>query len=179
MLSKHSNTTKCVIHTESTHKYTHTHTHLFNGPFSGTTRVGQYWSKRQWVVVASAGPLCKSAPRSSSTSPLSFLQAGCPFCHATNSIKVLKAIYIKYTTQQMTKHTHSVDTSSVKSPKAVLQRNQWTYNKWQIQSYFSRTQSKNRQTANKPYICFYDVKFSFFSSMLALVGDLPQSTSLK
>jgi len=26
-----------------------------------------------------------------STSPLSFLQAGCPFCHPTNSVKALKA----------------------------------------------------------------------------------------
>jgi len=26
-----------------------------------------------------------------STPPLSFLQAGCPFCHPTNSIKALKA----------------------------------------------------------------------------------------
>ena len=43
-----------------------THTRPFNGPFSGTTRVGRYqkgktnldlyWSKRQWVAVASAGP---------------------------------------------------------------------------------------------------------------------------
>ena len=37
------------------------HTHPFNGPFSGTTRVrryqkGFYWSKRQWVPAASAGP---------------------------------------------------------------------------------------------------------------------------
>ena len=40
--------------------------HPFNGPFSGTTQVsryqkgknqsGFYWSKRQWVAVASAGP---------------------------------------------------------------------------------------------------------------------------
>ena len=47
----------------------HTHTHTFNGPLSGTTRVsryqkgknqsGFYWSKRQWVAVASAG-LCAS-----------------------------------------------------------------------------------------------------------------------
>ena len=45
---------------------THTNTHPFNGPFSGTTQVsryekdknqsGFYWSKRQWVAVASAGP---------------------------------------------------------------------------------------------------------------------------
>ena len=46
--------------------HTYTHTHPFNAPFSGTTRVsryqkgknqsGIYWSKRQWVAVASAGP---------------------------------------------------------------------------------------------------------------------------
>jgi len=48
---------------------THTHTHPFNGPFSGTTQVsryqkgktksGFYWSKRQWVAVASAGPYAR------------------------------------------------------------------------------------------------------------------------
>ena len=42
------------------------HTHLFNDPLSGSARVsryqkgknqsGFYWSKRQWVAVASAGP---------------------------------------------------------------------------------------------------------------------------
>jgi len=45
---------------------THTHTHPFNGPLYWTTQVsryqksktksGFYWSKRQWVAVASAGP---------------------------------------------------------------------------------------------------------------------------
>jgi len=30
-----------------------------------------------------------------STSPLSFLQAGCPSCHPTNSIKALKAKALK------------------------------------------------------------------------------------
>jgi len=29
-----------------------------------------------------------------STSPLSFLQAGCPFCRPTNSVKALKAIFM-------------------------------------------------------------------------------------
>jgi len=29
-----------------------------------------------------------------STTPLSFLQAGCPSCHPTNSVKALKAKYI-------------------------------------------------------------------------------------
>ena len=40
--------------------------------------------------------ICKSAPRSrqnhASTPPLSFLQAGCPSCRPTNSIKALKAV---------------------------------------------------------------------------------------
>jgi len=44
---------------------THTHTHLFNGPFSGTTRVSRYQKgksnldfneARDRVAVASAGP---------------------------------------------------------------------------------------------------------------------------
>ena len=48
------------------HTHTHTHTHPFNGPLSGTTQVSRYqkgktnldfyWSERQWVAVASAGP---------------------------------------------------------------------------------------------------------------------------
>ena len=45
----------------------HTHTHLFNGPFPGLPRwastrkvkPGFYWSKRQWVAVASAGPYAR------------------------------------------------------------------------------------------------------------------------
>ena len=45
--------------------YIFTHTHLFNGSLSGTTQVDRYqkgktslnyWSTRQWVAVASAGP---------------------------------------------------------------------------------------------------------------------------
>jgi len=40
--------------------------------------------------------ICKSAPRQTdnhaSTPPLSFLQAGCPSCRPTNSVKALKAM---------------------------------------------------------------------------------------
>ena len=79
--------------------WTHTHTRLtalFPGlPRSaGTRKVNQsgfYWSKRQWVAVASAGPYASLhlAPNRhhASTTPLSFLQAGCPSCHPTNSVK--------------------------------------------------------------------------------------------
>jgi len=38
-------------------RYTHARTHTFNGPLSRTTRLSRfYWSKRQWVAVASARP---------------------------------------------------------------------------------------------------------------------------
>ena len=53
--------------------YYYTHTHPFNGPFSGTTRVSRYqkgkpiwvflWSKRQWSSGISWA-ICKSASRS-------------------------------------------------------------------------------------------------------------------
>ena len=82
---------------------THTHTRLtalFPGlPRSaGTRKVNQsgfYWSKRQWVAAASAGTYASLhlAPNRhhASTPPLSFLQAGCPSCRPTNSVKALKA----------------------------------------------------------------------------------------
>ena len=68
--------------------------------WAGTRKVNQsgfYWSKRQWVAVASAGPYASLhlAPdrHHASTPPLSFLQAGCPSCRPTNSVKALKAWY--------------------------------------------------------------------------------------
>ena len=79
------------------------HTHAFNGPLSGTTRVsryqkgktnsGFYWSKRRWLAVASSGQVCTSlkTDNHASTPPLSFLQAGCLFCRPTNNVKALKA----------------------------------------------------------------------------------------
>ena len=84
---------------------TGTHTHSFNGPLSGTTRVSQYQKgKPMWILlkqetVSGSGiswAICKSEPRSRQiTTPAShhsfFLQAGCPSCHPTNSVKALKA----------------------------------------------------------------------------------------
>ena len=64
---------------------THTHTHPFNGPLSGTTQVC----------------ISLQTDNHASTPPLSFLQAGCPSCHPTNSVKALKAPKKhKKTTQQ-------------------------------------------------------------------------------
>ena len=85
---------------------THTHTHPFNGPFSGTTQVSRYQkgktnldfteardSEWQWHQVGHM-QVCTSlqTDNHTSTPPLSFLQAGCPSCRPTNSVKALKAI---------------------------------------------------------------------------------------
>jgi len=86
---------------------THTHTHPFNGPLSGITRVGRYQkgktkldfteardSEWQWHPLGHM-QVCTSLQAdnhaSRPTPPLSFLQAGCPSCRPTNSVKVLKA----------------------------------------------------------------------------------------
>jgi len=81
------------------------HTHPFNGPFSGTTRVSQYQkgktnlhfteardSEWQWHQLGHM-QVCISIQTDShaSTPPLSFLQARCPSCRPTNSVKALKA----------------------------------------------------------------------------------------
>jgi len=81
------------------------HTHTFNGPFSVTTQVSRYLkgktnldfteardSEWQWHQLGYM-QVCTSlqADNHASTPPLSFLQAGCPSCHPSNSIKALKA----------------------------------------------------------------------------------------
>jgi len=81
----------------------HTHTHPFNGPFSGTTQVSQYqkgktnldfteardsewhWHQLGHMQVSTS----LQTDNHASTPPLSFLQAGCPSCRPTNSIKAL------------------------------------------------------------------------------------------
>jgi len=80
-------------------------THPFNGPFSGTTRVGQYQKGKtnldfteakdiewQWHQLGYV-QVCTSlqTDNHASTPPLSFLQAGCPSCRPTNTVKALKA----------------------------------------------------------------------------------------
>jgi len=79
---------------------THTHTHSFNGPLSRTTRVSRYQkgktnldfteardSEWQWYQL---GCILLQTDNHASTPPLSFLQAGCPSCRPTNSVKALK-----------------------------------------------------------------------------------------
>jgi len=83
----------------------HTNTPPFNGPLSGTTQVSRYQqgktnldfteardSERQWHQLGHM-QVCTllQTDNHASTPPLSFLLAGCPSCHPTNSVKVLKA----------------------------------------------------------------------------------------
>jgi len=100
-----------VLHTCTPYTYTgirrqqQQHTHPFNGPFSGTTRVSRYQigktnldyteareSEWQWHQLGHM-QVCTSLQTNNhaSTTPLSFLQAGCPSCPPTNSVKALKA----------------------------------------------------------------------------------------
>ena len=75
-------------------------THPFNGPFSGTTQVSRYQkgkteardSEWQWHQLGRM-QVCTSlqTDNHASTQTLSFLQAGCPSCRPTNSVKALKA----------------------------------------------------------------------------------------
>ena len=84
--------------------YSHTHTHPFNGPLYGTTRVSRYQkgksnldfteardSEWQWHQLGHM-QVCTSlqTDNHASTPPLNFLQARCPSCCPTNSIKALK-----------------------------------------------------------------------------------------
>ena len=85
--------------------HSYTHTHPFNGPFSVTTRVSRYQkgktnldfteardSEWQWHQLGHM-QVCISLQMENhaSTPLLSFLQAGCPSCCPTNSVKALKA----------------------------------------------------------------------------------------
>ena len=87
-----------------------THTHPFNGPLSRTTRVSRYRkdktnldfteardSECQWRQLGHM-QVCTmlQTDNHANTSPLSFLPAGCPSCHPTNSVKALKAYYPVY-----------------------------------------------------------------------------------
>ena len=83
----------------------HTYIHPFNGPFSGTTQVSRYQkgktnldfteareSEWQWHQLGHM-QVCTSlqTDNHASTPSLSFLQARCPSCRPTNSVKALKA----------------------------------------------------------------------------------------
>ena len=85
---------------------THTHTRARAHPLSGTTQVSRYQKgktnldfteardiERQWHQLGHM-QVCISLQTNNHarTPPLSFLQAGCPPCRPTNSVKALKAL---------------------------------------------------------------------------------------
>jgi len=80
-----------------------THTHTFNGPFSGTTQLSRYQkvktnldftkardSERHWRQLGHMQVYTLiQTDNHASTPPLTFLQARCPSCRPTNSVKAL------------------------------------------------------------------------------------------
>ena len=85
---------------------THAHTHTFNSPLSGTTRVSRYQRGKTNLDFTEARDSewlwhqlghSKSASHSRQTTTPAphhsiFLQAGYPSCHPTNSVKALQAL---------------------------------------------------------------------------------------
>ena len=97
--------TICFSLQTDSHTNTSSHTHPFNGPFSGTTQLSRYQkgktnrdfaeardSEWQWHQLGYM-QVCTllQTDNHSSIPALSFLQAGCPSCRPTNSVKALKA----------------------------------------------------------------------------------------
>jgi len=85
------------------HSHSRTHTHPFNGPLSGTTRVSQYQKRKTNLDFTEARDsdwhqlghmqVCTllQTDNHARTQPVSFLQAACSSCRPTNSVKALKA----------------------------------------------------------------------------------------
>jgi len=93
-----------------THAHTHTHTRLTAlcpglPGWAGTRKVKPIWILLKQQTVSGSGiswTICKSAPHSRQiTMPAphhwSFLQAGCPSCRPTKSVKALKAQHVNVT----------------------------------------------------------------------------------
>ena len=94
--------------------------HPFNGPLSGTTRVSRYQkgktnldfteareSEWQWHQLGHM-QVCTllQTDNHASAPPLRFLQAGCPSCRPTNSVKALKADYVLQLVTELAKTIH-------------------------------------------------------------------------
>ena len=93
----------CISLQTDNHASTPPHTHPFNGPFSRTTQVGRYQKGKTNLDFTEARDsewqchqlghmqVCTSlqADNHASTPPLSYLQAWCPSCRPTNSVRAL------------------------------------------------------------------------------------------
>jgi len=87
--------------------YTHTNTHLFNGPLSGTNPLSRYQKGKTSLDFTEAGhgewqwhrlghmPICTSLQTNNhaSTPPLRFLQARCPSCRPFDSVNALSLLW--------------------------------------------------------------------------------------
>jgi len=106
--------TSCTTHTNRLYASTR---HTFNNPFSGTTQVSWYqkgktnldftearYSEWQWHQLGHM-QVCTSlqTDNHANTPLLSFLQAGCPSCRPTNSVKALKALLLPHRHYSQTK----------------------------------------------------------------------------
>jgi len=102
---KHRFTT---LHKTLNTKNTHPFTHPFNGSLSGTTQVSRYQKGKtnldfteardsgwQWHQLGYMQVCTSLQTHNHTSSPplLCFLQAGCPSCRPTNSVKALKNMY--------------------------------------------------------------------------------------
>ena len=149
--------------------HTHTHTHPFNGPLSRTTRASRYqkgepiWILLKQETVSGSGiswAVCRSASRSREiTTPAPyhsvFLQAGCPSCRPTNSVKALK---VEFTRPKFTKLLPYVERSS-----AVLT------SAWQRSSHPSRNAStKNGDSVRQKLRLTVQGIISCYCSIVAL-----------
>ena len=104
-INKTTVSSKNIHFSEGDHTHFKRYIHPFNGPLSGTIpawastrKVKPIWILLKQETVSGSGiswAICKSAPCSRQITmpaapPLSFLQAGCPSCHPTNSVRALK-----------------------------------------------------------------------------------------
>jgi len=89
---------------DHTYTHAHTHTHPFYGPLDCVQDyLGEPVPEPIWILLKQEWQpyqlghmqICTltQTDNHASTPPLSFLQAGCPSCCPTNSIKALKASY--------------------------------------------------------------------------------------
>jgi len=93
--------TVAIVAISNTHTHTHTHTHVYQPFFHDYPGepVPETWILLKQETVSDSGIswyICRPAPRSKQiTTPVypttQFLQAGCPSCRPTNSIRAFKA----------------------------------------------------------------------------------------
>ena len=118
----------------------HTHTHsrstaLCPGPpgWAGTRKVKQIWLLLKQETVSGSGiswAICKSTSIQTdnhvSTPPLSFLQAGCPSCRPTNSVKALKAKWqVEWVINKNLSKMSAKQVQNVTAITMLLQQSHW------------------------------------------------------